>query len=184
MSYIERQFAKTSHFCAMKNPIINISVSAAMASIIGKMLYFIFLAPDDTFDMYTRFFYLLCFLVALFIGLRIWKQQNPNLVFTEDVKSGMKIVSIYAIIISAFTFLYYKVINPSYFSSKIQATVDAVEATGSNGADLEQVRNTASFVFNAFTHSTLTLFGLMVIGFFYTLILTLLFRYKPKAFGL
>ena len=83
-----------------------------------------------------------------------------------------------------FTFLYYKVINPTYFSSKIQAAVDAVEATGSNGADLEQVRNTASFVFNAFTHSTLTLFGLMVIGFFYTLILTLLFRYKPKAFGL
>jgi len=177
-------FAQTSHFCTMKNPIVNISVTAAMASIIGKMLYFIFLAPDESFDMYTRFFYLLCFLIALLIGLRIWKKDNMNIAFTEDVKTGMKVVSIYAIIISAFTFIYYKYINPGYFAQKIQAAVDAVASSGSPEADLEQVSDTASFVFNAFTHSTLTLFGLMVIGFFYTLVLTLLFRYKPKAFGL
>jgi len=168
----------------MKNLIVNISVTAAMASVIGKMLYFIFLAPDESFDMYTRFFYLLCFLIALFIGLRAWKKDKMNIVFTEDVKTGMKIVSIYAIIISAFTFIYYKYINPNYFAQKVQAAIDAVASSGSPEKDLEQVRDTASFVFNAFTHSTLTLFGLMVIGFFYTLVLTLLFRYKPKAFGL
>jgi hypothetical protein len=168
----------------MKNPIVNISVTAAMVSIIGKMLYFIFLAPNETFDTYTRFFYLLCFLIALFIGLRNWKLQNANVAFTDDVKSGMKIVSIYAIILSSFTFVYYKYINPNYFLQKIQSAIDAVSASGSSNDELNQVENTASFVFNAFTHSTLTLFGLMVIGFFYTLILILLFRYKPKAFGL
>lgn len=168
----------------MKNPIVNISITAAMASIIGKMLYFIFLAPDETYDMFTRFFYLLCFLVALFVGLRIWKLNNRQAPFTDDVKNGMKIVSIYALIISSFTFLFYKFINPAYFAGKIQKAMDAVANSGSGEAEIEQVKNTASFVFNAFTHSTLTLFGLMVIGFFYTLVIALLFRYRPKAFGL
>ena len=87
----------------MKNPIQNTALIAAFASIIGKMVYHLFFLDTPDFDTYSRFFYLFCFLAALLVGLRSWKIQHPGSPFTEDIKSGMKIASIYALVISAFT---------------------------------------------------------------------------------
>ncbi|MEX2595464.1 MAG: DUF4199 domain-containing protein [Salibacteraceae bacterium] len=171
----------------MKHPIVYSAIAAALVSIIGKMVYHIFLAPDGIFDMYTRFFYLLCFLLAIFFGFRIWKIQNPHKPFTDDIKSGMQIVSIFALIIAAFTWIYYKWINPHYFEYKIQQTVNAASnSTPIDGADvdIEQIQHTASLIFNAATHSSLTLFGIIVMGFFYTIIIVMLFRWRPSAFGI
>ena len=163
----------------MKNPIANTAIIAALVSIIGKMIYHIFLQEVEDMDMYTRFFYLLCFLLALLFGLRSWKSQRKETKFTDDVKAGMQITGIYSIIIGAFTYLYYEVINPAYFAGKIQERVDYA-AANLEADQLEQVRNTAEFVFSSFTHSTITLFGFMVIGFFYVVILVLLMRAKPE----
>lgn len=154
------------------------------------MLYFLFLAPDDAFDMYVRFFYLLCFLAALFFGVRSWKIQRGPTPFTDDIKSGMKIASIYALVVSAFTWLYYAKINPAYFQARIAERVEAAKAAIESAADkageidLSQVEQTAGFIFNAFTHASLTLFGLMALGFFYTIIIVMLFRWKPRPFGI
>ncbi len=168
----------------MKHPIQNTALIAAFVSIIGKMVYHIFFLASEDFDTYSRFFYLLCFLAALFIGLRAWKIQHQGSPFTDDVKSGLKIASIYAIIISAFTYAYYAFINPSYFETKISEAVVAAEEAGLTEKNLENVQNTTSFIFDAFTHSTLTLFGYITMGLFYTIVLVLLFRYRPKAFGI
>ena len=95
-----------------------------------------------------------------------------------------KIASIYALVISAFTWLYYAVINPDYFANKISGAVKEAEALNMPVEDVDQVRNTVEFIFDAFTHSTITLFGYIAIGFFYTIILVMLFRSRPKAFGI
>lgn len=174
----------------MQHPIRNIALIAAFASIIAKMLYFIFLAPDKAFDMYVRFFYLLCFLAGLFFGVRSWKIQRGASAFTDDIKSGMKVASIYALVVSGFTWLYYAKINPGYFAQRIEERVHAAEqaiAAGAENADqidLAQVEQTVGFIFNAFTHASLTLFGLMALGFFYTIIIVMLFRWKPRPFGI
>lgn len=175
-----------SHFSLqpMNKPIQNYALIAALFSILGKMTYHLFFLAEEDFDMYSRFFYLLCFLAALFIGLRAWKIQHPGSLFTEDVKSGLKIASIYAMVISAFTYAYYSWINPAYFEGKIATATAAAEESGIPVEQLENVKNTTAFIFDAFTHSTLTLFGYISIGLFYTLILVLLFRYRPKAFGI
>ena len=183
-------FSQRASLFTMKNPITNSALYAAALSIIAKMVYHILLAPDASFDMYTRFFYLLCFLAALFFGLRSWKLASERTPFTEDVKAGMKIASIYALVIGPFTWVYYKWINPAYFTERINARVEAARTAIESGqvksedVSLEQVEQTASFIFDPFTHSSLTLFGFLVLGFFYTLIIVMLFRWRPKAFGL
>ena len=155
------------------------ALGAAFGGIIVKMSYFLWLYPNDDWDMYVRFSYLLLFLLALFLGLRSFKSKYPQSDFTIDVKTGMKTTSIFAIIISAFTWIYYKWINPGYFASKIE---DVKVAAAQSEEATQNAINTAEFIFNAFTHSAITLFGMMVIGFFYTLILVLIMRAKPEVF--
>lgn len=164
----------------MKNqPIANNAITAGLVSIIFKMIYFIWFYPNDILDNYVRFAYLLVFLLALFFGLRNWKSNNEGSSLVSDIKSGLKIASIYAIILSAFTYIYYKLINPAYFEERI---AKALQLASESGEDLSKVRDTASFIFDAFFHSTITLFGLIAIGFFYTVVLVALFRTKPEFY--
>lgn len=155
-------------------------LGAALGGIIVKMSYFLWLYPNDDWDMYVRFAYLLLFLVALFLGLNSFKSTNRQSAFTHDVKAGMKTASIFAMVISAFTWVYYKFINPDYFANRIEEVMNAANASVQKP---ENAINTAEFIFNAFTHSTITLFGMMVLGFFYTLILVLVMRAKPELFN-
>mgnify|MGYP006424819833 FL=1 len=165
----------------MKNPVVNTAIIAALVSIIGKMIYHIFLQEVEDMAMNTRFFYLLCFLMALLFGLRNWKSQKGVTKLTDDVKAGMQVTGIFSVIIAAFTYVYYQFINPAYFAERI---AERVEHASQNveAVDVEQVRNTAEFVFSSFIHSTITLFGFMIIGFFYTLVLVLIMRAKPELF--
>lgn len=144
------------------------------------MSYFLWLYPNDDWDMYVRFGYLLFFLLALFLGLKSYKGKYPTADLTSDVKTGMKTTSIFALIISSFTWVYYKFVNPAYFANKIE---DVKIAAQQSEEATENAINTAEFIFNAFIHSTITLFGMMVIGFFYTLILVLIMRAKPAFFN-
>lgn len=165
----------------MKNPIQNFAITAAVSSVLLKMLYYIQFYPNDDFDMYVRFAYLLFFLLALFLGLRAWKKKNDPSDFPTDMKSGMKIASIYAIIVSAFTYVYYKFINPNYFEFKIAERMKAAADSGED-VDLDKIKETASFIFDAFIHSTITLFGLIAIGLFYCIIIVAILRFKPEIY--
>lgn len=166
----------TFYFSPMKD-YIKYAITAALISVIAKMTYFLTLSPDDSWDMYIRFFYLLTFLVALFMGLRAYKIAEPLSDFTRDVKTGMKTASVYGLVISAFTFIYYKWVNPAFFAAKIQENVDIAPPEL-----VDSIKANSEFIFSPFTHSTITLFGIMTIGFFYTLVLVLLMRAKPEAF--
>tara|TARA_B100000902_G_C27259427_1_gene889794 strand:- start:1131 stop:1628 length:498 start_codon:yes stop_codon:yes gene_type:complete len=155
----------------------NIAFIAALTCVIAKMIYFLFLPPNEAWDNYVRLFYLLAFLIALFFGLRSFKIRATRSDFTHDVKTGMKITSIFALIISIFTWIYYTWINPEYFANRIS---DALSQAPEES--IEAIETNASFIFNAFTHSTITLLSMMVIGFFYTLIMVLIMRAKPEIF--
>lgn len=157
------------------NNITKYAVSSALVAIIARMTYFLVLSPDEDWDMYVRFFYLLLFLLALFLGLRAEKIDQPKSLFTTDIKTGMKITSVFAIIITGFTFLYYKWINPAYFEDKIQTALDA-----SSPDQLENTKRWVELIFSAFSHSTLTLVGVIVIGFIYTVVLVAIMRGKPE----
>lgn len=146
--------------------------------ILTKLGYFFFAAPNQTLDMWVRFAYLLFFLGSLMAGIMVWKQRLPQSGFTQDVKTGMKITSVFALIISSFTWIYYKWIETNYFQKRIQESIENVPQE-----QVEQSREFAEFIFDPFTHSTITLFGSMIIGFFYTLVIVLMLRWFTKQFN-
>lgn len=156
-----------------------LAMAAAVIAIAAKLTYFFAFVPNEEFDLYVRFFYLLALLLALFFSVHGYKSRHRESSFADDVKTGMKSTSVFALIVSAFTWIYYKLINPGFFAERIERAVAATQS--GDAGQVENVRKTAEFIFNPFTHSTITLFGLMVLGLFYTLILVLIFRSKAGA---
>jgi len=161
------------------NRIYGFAIGSALLAIAAKLTYYFVFAPDEQLDLYVRFFYLLALLLALFFGMREAKLRSQGSSFAEDVKAGMKAVSVFALLLSAFTWVYYKLINPGFFTARIKQTVDMAQENGQSNID--KIRETAEFIFNPFIHTTITLFGLMVLGLFYTLILAVIFRSKAGA---
>lgn len=88
----------------------------------------------------------------------------------------MKVTSVFALIIAAFTYVYYAFIHPSYFEN-----MRATRIAAAPEAQVEAITSNVEFIFSPFIHSTITLMGLMVIGFFYTIILVLILRAVPRS---
>ncbi|GAB4380583.1 MAG: hypothetical protein Kow0075_11950 [Salibacteraceae bacterium] len=152
-----------------------IPLIAALIGVLLKLSYFRWFYPDPEFDNYVRFGYLLLLLLSVFLSLRFYAMTIKKTEFGTMVKEGMKSVSIFALILSGFTYLYYEVINPEYFAGRISDVASQVKQMPNS----EQAVKTAEFVFNSFTHTTITLVGIMVAGFFYVLILALIQRSSP-----
>jgi len=155
------------------------AIAAFALSVIAKMLYYIRLAPNEEFDMYVRFFYLLVFLLALFIGIQN-RMKSFDFSFTEGLKQGMRIASFYALLLAAFTWVYYRWIDTSYFQVRIQEVRES--AAQANAEQMDAIMSNAEIIFSPSTHSTLTLLGLMCIGFIYSIILSLIIRKVKPSF--
>jgi hypothetical protein len=110
--------------------------------------------------------------------------------FLIDIKSAMRSVSIYAILISIFMFLYYEAIDGDFFDRKLDAFRFQLENTDYNVLpDVDnplivlqltkeefvtrEMEKAASFN-TPFAWSTLTLIGIMTVGLIYSFILIFL----------
>ena len=119
-------------------------------------------------------------MAGIFFGIRLNKMQaTEKTSFVLDFKAGMRVASTYAIFMCAFVYLYYAVIDPSYFDSKLAAQLSLA---AENGLDVENAKKTGEFVLSPFFQSTITLLGFILLGTFYSSILTFLMR-KMSGFG-
>lgn len=115
------------------------------------------------------------------------------------MKSAMRSISVYAIFISLFMFLYYQAIDGGFFERKLDAFRFELENTDYNAlADIDNPLkvlqlNKEDFVaremekaqsFNTpFAWSTLTLVGIMVVGLVYSLVMVFLkLKLLPAVF--
>ncbi|MEZ4722433.1 MAG: hypothetical protein R2813_11230 [Flavobacteriales bacterium] len=134
-------------------------------------------ATDETMDMYVRFAYLMLFLIALFLGLDIQTRKSRHSIGHQIGNESSLCVCLDSLR------LYMAILPmdpiPEYFEDRIDVVAKRPEAAGQ---EAEKALGTAEFIFSPFTHSTITLFGFMVIGFFYTIILVMIMRGKPEAF--
>ena len=158
---------------------LSIAVYATLFSVITKMVIFSVDTEDYQYIRYSTFAYLLLILLSSFGGIWLFRSKAEGVTtFIQDMKAGVRVTSLYAVLVSFFTFIYYKLIDPGFFQFKIEQAV--VIASENENADLDQARETAEFVFNAFTHSTFTLFAFVFLGALYSVILTWLVRKMPK----
>ena len=156
----------------------SIVVWMLVVSIFMKMAVF---AANWQFTGYERIYFfgnLFVIMIGVFLGIRLFKALSPEKTgFMADVKAGIKVAGMYAVLMSLFVYLYYSFIDPSYFPLKIEEQMRLLEESGrASGNELVKSRETAQFILAPYFQSTVTLILYLLLGTFYSSIITFFVR--------
>jgi len=162
------------------NKSLSIAIGAALLAIVVKLSIFSIYGSETPYDEYPRYGYLLIVLGAVYFGIVAFKKQvNAPTPFLEDAKEGTKTGAIFALLMAAFSYIYYSFIDKAYFANKIAEKVRlASEQLDEKG--IKAVTGSSEVIFSAFFHSTITLMGFLFLSIIYSLILTFLIRKIPQ----
>ena len=156
----------------------SIVVWMLVVSIFMKMTIF---AANLQFTGYERIYFfgnLFVIMIGVFLGIRLFKNISPDKTgFLADVKAGIKVAGMYAVLMSLFVYLYYSFIDSSYFPLKIEEQMRLLEESGrATGDELVKSRETAQFILAPYFQSTVTLILYLLLGTFYSSLITFFVR--------
>lgn len=159
----------------------SIAVWFVLFSVILKMIVFVMALQFTKIDLFMSIGYVFFLMTAIFIAIRNHKiQYGGNSTFGEDFKAVMKVTAFYALLMSVFLYAYYTFIDPDYFTIMLQQKVAEAEASGNT--NIEQISKAGENVLSPYFQSTASLVIFMLVGGFYSLLITFLVR-KIKGFG-
>ena len=165
----------------MKSP-FSIVVWMMVVSVLLKMIVYSQLWQFTSYEQIAILGNIFVLMTGVFLGIRMFKVKHTQTSFPQDFKAGMRIAALYAIAMTAFVYTYYAVIDASYFDTKLEnqialAQENNLKLEGEEGKiDLNQVRQTGEVVLSPFFQSTVTLLGFLLLGSFYSGILSFLMR--------
>jgi len=143
-------------------------------SVFLKMLVFSANWQLTELERISIFGNLLVLMTGVYLGIKNFKSTiQEKTSYLQDVKSGMRIASLYALFMSAFVYLYYGFIDRSYFVQKAEQRIELLEQ---QGIDIEQANASMELVFTPFFQSTITLMGFILLGSFYAAMIAFLLR--------
>ena len=116
-------------------------------------------------------------MTGIFLGIRLFKQLNESKTsFLADLKAGMKVAGMYAVLMAAFAYLYYSFIDSEYLIMKLESQIQIVIKNGANQGDVLKHRENGRFFLSAYFMSTITLVGFIILGTFYSSLITFFVR--------
>jgi hypothetical protein len=136
--------------------------------------------------------YILALLISIFLGLSETKdkEQTSPTSLGHDIKTSLQSVVVYALIMSFFTYIFYKFIDWEFMYERIAERMEAAEAfeltsesnihNKTRDEFLEGERTFAEFAFSAHWYATITLAGFMIIGSISAALISFLIRKNPK----
>jgi|SRR5690554_1630995 len=163
----------------MKSPFA-IAVWMVLASVLLKMIVFVNGWQFNDYGRVAFFGNVFILMIGVYLSLRLYKRTIGGVTtFFDDFRAAMRFVGLYAILMTAFVYIYYAQIDTAYFDTKLK---DQLTLAAEHEMDLEQVKKTGEMVFTPFFQSTVTLMGFLILGSFYSAIITFLTR-KTRAYG-
>lgn len=137
------------------------------------------------------FINILLVLLAMVTGL--WsegKHSKPKTAYLEIVKSCLRPAALYILLVTAFVYLYYNVIDKDHCRDLVEQRMEAAEKvdfkkmqeTRAEYKDLtrndflDKEKENAEKIFSPFSVATATLFGLLMISFFYSLVIAYVYK--------
>ena len=140
----------------------------AAFAIVLKLIAFFYSIGDEDQGTYFALLHLLLILVAAFISI----SSSPRDVdWIEMFKTGMKAVGAYAVLFCLFLYIHYSYIDPMWIPERIDSIVSKYGVE-----QQKEVRKFFTSFASPFKYSTFTLMAFVVVGFFYTFLLTALER--------
>lgn len=148
-------------------------------------------------DWELRVYPLLLFvLLIVYTGVRSQRikqmEENDTIIhgdlgFVIDFKAAMRPSALFAIAYSIFVWIFHSFINPLLFFNMIEEQKQAILLEGTKHDNQQEVKalltsfeRFAEFVFAPLNWATFTLFGLIFLSFFYSLILVAFTRKFPQ----
>ena len=166
--------------------------------IIARMVFF-YLGFGE--DYYKYLVSLNLFFIILIIAFTLYNnyKQDAKGFFPNEIKSTLRSISVYAIILAGFMFFYYKVIDPGFFDRKMDVsrmemmntdftilpdTENPLKTLGLSKEEFIENQMTKLHVINTpFAWSTFTLMGIIITGLIYSLIMVFLrLKLLPRLF--
>lgn len=152
----------------------SIAVWMMVVSVLLKMITYVNEWQFTDYERVAIFGNVFVLMTGVFLGIRLFKSKAVDITtFFDDFKAGMRTAAMYAILMTAFVYTYYSIIDPTYFDIKLK---NQLVIASENEMDLEQVKKTGEFVLSPFFQSTITLIGFLLLGSFYSGIITFLVR--------
>ena len=172
-----------------KNP-FQVAITFAVVSLIVKVSVFSMEMQHGAMEKYIWYVYMLMLLFSVFFGIRSNKiVYEGNTTLGQDFRTGARTASIYALLMTVITYLYYSKIDPEFFAIKQQPYLDALYETAKTKMDVEtraQILERLSeniyairLQLSPYFHSMLTMFGLVFIGLFQSIVFALLMKKYP-----
>lgn len=174
-----------------KNP-FQVAVSFAVTALIIKLVIFSLDMQHGAMETYIRYIYMLILLTAVFFGIRSNKVlEDGKTTFGQDFKAGARTASFFAIIVAVITYVYYAKIDADFFAVKQAPMIEefiketqkiVAEGTATKEkvtADLaNQLYGMKTFL-SPYFQAIWTLFGLVFMGLFNSLIFAVLMKKIP-----
>ena len=178
------------------NSSVKLGIGFALIWMIVKMAMHL-MAMDDEIIYYVSIALILLFIpLGIFLGIRN-SQKRGKTIFFDDLKEGMKPAAIMVILISIFTFIYYKEMGSStleaWKSDRYKKEMLKIEKAGGWNKFVERNDNqqmkeisfedyqdnfkeNQEMVFSASSVAVIGLMGWTLVSLFYAFLLTLFYR--------
>ena len=174
-----------------KNP-FQVAITFALVALIVKLGAFSLGIQHGGMEKYIFYIYMLLLLLTVFIGIRSTKMLNEGTTsLGQDFRAGARSASIFAILVTAITYFYYSNIDTEFFEIKraerlsitLEEVTKALQDGDMTAAQIKQHAidrvMTASTIFSAYLHSMGTMFGLVFIGLFQSIVFAFLMKKYP-----
>lgn len=167
------------------------AVIFASCFIIAKLIFFN-AGWHSKFYVGIIFINILMVLLAMVYGMWMERKhsQTPKNSYLEIVKSCMRPAMLYVLLVTAFVYLYYNVIDQQHCAQLVEQRMAAAEKADfaeiqkanaefqnmTRNDFLDRERENAEKIFSPFAVATATLFGLVILSFFYSLVVAWVFK--------
>lgn len=174
-----------------KNP-FQVAIIFAVFSLTVKISVYTMGIQHGAMEKYIWYIYMLILLLAVFFGIRSNKlMYKGNTSLGQDFRTGARTASFYAILMAVITYFYYAKIDVDFFTIKkaeLYATYPdkIANALSEKTMTIEQIKvklkadiGNANTLFSPYIQATSTMFGLVFIGLFNSIVFALLMKKYP-----
>ena len=174
-----------------KNP-FQVAISFAIIALIVKLTAFSMGIQHGGKEKYIFYIYILLLLLTVFMGIRSTKIMSESTTsLGQDFRAGARSASMFAILVTLITYMYYSNIDPEFFKIKIAKNLATLpekinQAIADGDMDINQIKEkvkgdivSANTIFSPYLHSMATMFGLVFIGLFQSFVFAILMKKSP-----
>lgn len=176
----------------LKSP-LQVAIFFALIALVIKLTIFGMEMQHGDMEIYIRYIYMFVLLAAVFFGIRANKTVKSKTSFTEDFLSGARTAAFFALLMGGITYIYYTQIDTNFFEVKKQEELQYFPEKIAELIDEKGIEATREIVYQKvlgmntiytpWSQTSFTLFGLVFLGLFNSLIFALLMRKLPGFRG-